>query len=173
VEEQAREAIRTQGARVTATRVRVLATLLDAVSALTHQEVFDRIGRAVSVDRVTVYRVLEWLVQSGLAHRIAGEDRVWRFSALHQSDHDHPTHDGHDGEAHTHAQHGHFQCDACRRMFCIDAPVGIEQTLQRLPAGFEGRDVEMVVRGLCPACGKEAAAPPPRRRSKDALRKEL
>ncbi|ODU62957.1 MAG: hypothetical protein ABT00_23285 [Bordetella sp. SCN 68-11] len=133
MEDLAREAIRAQGARVTATRVHVLATLMEAASALSHQELFDRIGSSVSVDRVTVYRVLEWLVQTGLAHRIAGE---------------------HHGEP-----HGHFQCDVCRRMFCIDAPVGIQQNLDRLPDGFEGRDVEMVVRGRCPACvqaGREA-----------------
>jgi Fur family ferric uptake transcriptional regulator len=146
VEDLAREAIRAQGARVTATRVHVLATLMDAASALSHQELFDRIASSVSVDRVTVYRVLEWLVQTGLAHRIAGEDRVWRFSVARPGDPDAHAHHQHSGP------HGHFQCDVCRRMFCIDAPVGIEQNLHRLPEGFEGRDVEMVVRGRCPAC---------------------
>ncbi len=174
MEEQARVAIRSQGARITATRVRVLAALMESASALSHQELFDRIGSSFSVDRVTVYRVLEWLVQSGLAHRIAGEDRVWRFSVARHADED----DAGDAAApHSHHAdvHGHFQCDTCRRMFCIDAPVGIEQNLARLPEGFEGRDVEVVVRGLCPAC----CAPEPSRarsshqRGKDALRKEL
>ena len=144
---------------------------------MSHQELFDRIGSKVSVDRVTVYRVLEWLVQTGLAHRIAGEDRVWRFSVARRGDHEHEAHDGSAGVVHHHGDpHGHFQCDACRRMFCIEAPVGIEQNLERLPAGFKGRDVEMVVRGLCPACGKqlpENDARQPHRRGKEALRKEL
>lgn len=161
MEEQARVAIRSQGARVTATRVRVLATLMESASALSHQELFDRIGSEFSVDRVTVYRVLEWLVQTGLAHRIAAEDRVWRFSIARHTDHEHG-HAAAEGQGdHVHHQgdpHGHFQCDACRRMFCIDAPVGVAQNLERLPEGFTGRDVEMVVRGLCPACGK--ALPP-------------
>lgn len=176
MEEQAREAIRTQGARVTATRVRVLATLMESTSALSHQELFDRIGSEVSVDRVTVYRVLEWLVQTGLAHRIAAEDRVWRFSIARHSEQEHE-HDGSAGHVHHHGDpHGHFQCDECRRLFCIDAPVGVAQNLERLPAGFKGRDVEMVVRGLCPACGNklpDSDARPPHRRSKEALRKEL
>lgn len=175
MEEQAREAIRAQGARVTATRVRVLATLMASSSALSHHELFDRIGSSVSVDRVTVYRVLEWLVQSGLAHRIAGEDRVWRFSVVSSGDHEHDAHSGHGGHGHHQEPHGHFQCDTCRRMFCIEAPIGVEQNLERLPAGFQGRDVEMVVRGLCPACGKQTVpdSPPPRRRTQKASRKEL
>ncbi|WP_299454844.1 transcriptional repressor [uncultured Pigmentiphaga sp.] len=148
MENLAREAIRAQGARVTATRVHVLATLMEAASALSHQELFDRIGSSVSVDRVTVYRVLEWLVQTGLAHRIAGEDRVWRFSVARPGDETGPDHAHH----HHGEPHGHFQCDVCRRMYCIDAPVGIQQNLDRLPEGFEGRDVEIVVRGRCPAC---------------------
>lgn len=151
MEEQARTAISATGARVTATRVRVLSSLLEAGSALSHQELFDRIGALGSVDRVTLYRVLEWLVETGLAHRIAGEDRIWRFSVAHPGEPDVP------GAAH-HAQepHGHFQCDACRRMFCIDAPVGVEQNLSRLPEGFVGRDVELLVRGTCPACARQA-----------------
>ncbi|GAA4324607.1 Fur family transcriptional regulator [Pigmentiphaga soli] len=167
MEEQAREAIRTQGARVTATRVRVLAGLMASSSALSHQELLDRIG---SVDRVTAYRVLEWLVQTGLAHRIAGEDRVWRFSvARHAED------DARHGHDHHGEPHGHFQCDVCRRMFCIDAPVGVEQNLARLPAGFEGREVDVVVRGLCPACAESLHAASARRsrpRGSQALRKE-
>lgn len=170
MENLARDAIRALGARVTATRVHVLAALMGSPSALSHQELFDRIGSTVSVDRVTVYRVLEWLVQSGLAHRIAGEDRVWRFSVA-----GHGEQEGAAGlvDAHQHHQsdpHGHFQCDSCRRMFCIDAPVGIEQNLERLPEGFEGRDVEMVVRGLCPACAQSRLADqrPTHRRGKSA-----
>jgi hypothetical protein len=33
------------------------------------------------LDRVTAYRVLRWLEQHGVAHRLADEERVWRFSA--------------------------------------------------------------------------------------------
>jgi len=150
VEDQARTAIRAQGARVTAARVNVLATLMRSSSALSHQELLDRLSPATSIDRVTAYRVLEWLVQSGLAHRIAGEDRVWRFSVGQPCGHDCEA-----GPAHQHTHHeahGHFQCDACNRMFCIDAPVGTQENLARLPEGFDGRDVEVLVRGLCPSC---------------------
>ncbi|MBK8524409.1 MAG: hypothetical protein IPL58_10055 [Betaproteobacteria bacterium] len=35
---------------------------------------------AGSLDRVTLYRVLDWLVESGLAVKGADERRVWRFS---------------------------------------------------------------------------------------------
>ena len=154
LEEQARTAISATGARITATRVRVLSSLLAAGSALSHQELFERIGSQGSVDRVTLYRVLEWLVETGLAHRIAGEDRIWRFSVAHPGEPDAKGHTHHANEP-----HGHFQCDACRRMFCIDAPVGVEQNLSRLPEGFVGRDAELLIRGTCPACARQVRKP--------------
>lgn len=151
MENQARTAIRDQGARVTTPRVNVLAALMRASSALSHQELLDRLSPSTAIDRVTAYRVLEWLVQTGLAHRIAGEDRVWRFSVARPCSHDCEA-----GPAHQHTHHGeahgHFQCDTCNRMFCIDAPIGTQENLARLPEGFDGRDVEVLVRGLCPNC---------------------
>ncbi len=154
MEVQARAAISATGARITAARVRVLSTLLDAASALTHQDLLDKLAGNGPIDRVTLYRVLDWLVESGLAHRIAGEDRIWRFSVAQPgeaaADADHH---------HAHEPHGHFQCDACRRMFCIDAPTGVEQNLARLPEGFVGRDIEMLVRGTCPACARQTRRP--------------
>jgi Fur family ferric uptake transcriptional regulator len=150
--EKARERVRATGARVTGARVRVLAVLMQADEALAHGEVQRRIehGDAAEVlDRVTLYRVLEWLVEAGLAHRVSGPDRVWRFS----------THD--DGRGHApHAQHGHFKCRRCERMFCMKTSPGLARTVRgMLPEGFSGDEVELTVLGLCAACA--ALAPEP------------
>ncbi|TMH21317.1 MAG: transcriptional repressor, partial [Betaproteobacteria bacterium] len=59
----------------------MLAALLRADEALTHHEVEHRLRRGQDVDRVTLYRVLEWLTEQGLVHKVSGEDRIWRFSA--------------------------------------------------------------------------------------------
>jgi Fur family ferric uptake transcriptional regulator len=90
---------------------------------------------AASVDRVTVYRVLDWLVSLGLAHRIAGEDRTWRFLATH-------------GEAH--ATHAHFMCSRCGRTVCLDE-VAVPPAV-KVPRGFEPSHVELNVKGVCAAC---------------------
>ena len=55
-------------------------------------------------DRVTLYRVLEWLVDNGLAHRVTDAQRVFRFSAA-------------DDTAKGHASHAHFRCEVCARVF--------------------------------------------------------
>lgn len=139
--DQARHLVRGRHARVTAPRVRVLAELLAAGQPLTHQDVQRRVGgdtHADPVDRVTVYRVLDWLVEAGLAHRVAGPDRVFRFSAQDLG----------------HGAHGHFRCTDCGRMFCIAGAAGAARLLRSiLPAGFTGETIELTVSGRCAQCG--------------------
>ncbi len=70
VRETARQRLQTLGQRVTPARLAVLATLLDSPRALSHHDVEVRIGaKSEHFDRVTLYRVLEWLVAQGLAHK--------------------------------------------------------------------------------------------------------
>lgn len=123
-----------RGARATRARVAVLATLLAASEALSHHDVESRLPRGIDVDRVTLYRVLEWLTDQGLAHKLAGDDRVWRFSSL-----------GHNAAS----GHAHFQCSGCGRMLCLDEA---RVPAIRLPSGFRRRDVEVTVKGTCDAC---------------------
>jgi Fur family ferric uptake transcriptional regulator len=155
--EQARERVRATGARVTGARVKVLAVLAQADEALTHTEVQRRLEHGDArelLDRVTLYRVLEWLVEAGLAHRVSGPDRVWRFSA-HGDGHGHGAHEGHG------PQHGHFKCRRCERMFCMKASTRLARTVRgMLPDGFAGDEVELTVLGLCADCAGAVAAGP-------------
>jgi Fur family ferric uptake transcriptional regulator len=155
--EQARERVRATGARVTGARVKVLAVLAQADEALTHTEVQRRLEHGDArelLDRVTLYRVLEWLVEAGLAHRVSGPDRVWRFSA-HGDGHGHGAHEGHG------PQHGHFKCRRCERMFCMKASTRLARTVRgMLPDGFAGDEVELTVLGLCADCAGAVPAGP-------------
>lgn len=149
--ELAEALIRGTGARVTAPRIEVLAALLAAERALTHQELEQRIDRGRGMDRVTIYRVLEWLTGQELAHRIAGADRTWRFNAAGHA---------HDGD------HAHFQCNACSTVFCLDE--ALPGPAVRLPRGFRPQQVELTIKGLCAKCTPSAThkggAPAPRHR---------
>jgi Fur family ferric uptake transcriptional regulator len=146
--ELAEDAIRRTGSRVTSPRVTVLAALLSESRALTHQEIEQRLQRSRGIDRVTLYRVLDWLVQYGLAHRIATGDRTWRFDA---TDREH----GH--------RHAHFQCGDCGTVVCLD-DAGAPPTVN-LPAGFRSHEIELTVKGTCAHCGRRRSKPrkPPER----------
>ena len=131
----AQRLIRAAGERLTAPRTAVLAVLLEARRALTHHEIESALGPGIPVDRVTVYRVLDWLVRLGLAHRIPGEDRTWRFGASRDP---------------SHGPHAHFTCSRCGKTVCLDdvaTPPAV-----KVPRGFVPQKVELTVQGLCASC---------------------
>ena len=133
---RAENLLATTGARQTRARREVLMTLLSAGEALSHHELERRLKRGHDVDRVTLYRVLEWLTEQGLAHKLSGHDRVWRYSAA--------------GHAPAGGRsHAHFECSACGKVICLD-----EARLPAisLPAGYRRRAVEITVKGRCDTC---------------------
>lgn len=90
------------------------------------------------VDRVTVYRVLDWLVDHKLAHRVSSDARSWQFNALEQVE----------------QEHGHFACRECERIFCLEEreqPVTVQ-----MPDGFRAEESELLVRGRCRDCAAKA-----------------
>jgi Fur family ferric uptake transcriptional regulator len=125
--------VRQAGGRVTDARVQVLGVLLEAGQALSHHEIELRMQRGAAVDRVTLYRVLDWMVEKGLAHRISSTDRVWRYSIAGAGHHD----------------HAHFHCDHCGRLLCLDR---LKKQSVRLPRGYRSKRVELTVKGLCADC---------------------
>lgn len=136
-QDRATALIEARGAQATPTRIRVLTMLLAADTALSHHTLMAQsltAGRAI--DKVTLYRVLDWLVAQQLAHSVTGQDRVRRFSAAH---------------AH-HQGHAHFECDSCGRLYCLAEAA----TPPAMPAGFETRCVELTVHGQCADCRASA-----------------
>lgn len=140
--EAAQARLRQLGARVTQPRVAILACLIDATEPLTHQAVIDRLPADGDVDRVTVYRVLDWLVDQGLAQKRAGNDRVFRFTLVeHEA-----------ARAQVHRQHSHFHCTRCDRTFCLESAG--KSVAPKVPSGFAVEHVELTVNGVCAECGK-------------------
>ncbi|MDR2613957.1 MAG: transcriptional repressor [Candidatus Accumulibacter sp.] len=127
------ESIRRRGARATPARIRVLRLLLDAPAPLSHAEIETRLGDAAP-DRVTLYRVLDWLVDSGLAHKNADAGRVFRYSAASLGEH---------------ATHVHFRCELCGGVYCLDASPPV---VPALPPGFSLTRVDFDLRGTCTRC---------------------
>ena len=134
------EQIRRCGARATPARIRVLQLLRETPGALNHNQIEQALGES-ALDRVTLYRVLDWLVENGLAHKSADANRVFRFSVAAESEH---------------AKHVHFCCDSCGKVFCLDqAP----PSPPAMPDGFSLSRADFDLRGCCASCGPDT--PPP------------
>jgi Fur family ferric uptake transcriptional regulator len=133
--EKAKELIRHTGNRLTHNRLRTLAILLAEQYALTHREIEERVNMKEQLDRVTLYRVLEWLSKNNLVHKIAGDDRVWRFRV--------------NTELHSH-QHAHFICTRCTKVTCL-SDYRIKSS-PSLPLGYLFHEIELTIKGLCAEC---------------------
>ena len=126
---------RSLGARATPARVAVLALLESAERALSHHDV-EAVLADSGYNRVTLYRVLDWMERTGLAHRTVDALRVFRYSIAATN-------------ASLHKTHAHFRCDDCGKVYCLeDIPVASPA----LPAGFSGKTVELCVSGHCARC---------------------
>ena len=132
---RAEEMIQNTGDRVTSARVRVLGILLAEKQAITHHEIEERLSNAQKLDRVTLYRVLEWFNKKNLVHKVVSGDRKWRFRA--------------NAGVHSH-QHAHFKCSRCTKVICLD---NLKAEYRRhLPTGYRTQEVELTVKGLCVEC---------------------
>jgi Fur family ferric uptake transcriptional regulator len=132
--------IRATGARVTRQRVLVLDFLLSQEKSLTHHEIQAHLTKKLheELDSVTLYRVLEWLTENELIHRIAGADQVWRFSA---------------GAGHHAHEHAHFQCTTCEQVTCF-TDLALPRKI-KLPDGFQTQEIDFLIKGTCANCNRK------------------
>lgn len=131
----AEQLIQNSGQRPTIVRCAVLDALLGAGEASSHTDVLERLKNAGEYDRVTVYRVLDWLTAHGLAHKVAGAGRAWRFQATRNE---------------TMHRHAHFQCNRCGKVSCLP---NIQPTIpKQIPADVSVESVELNIKGICSDC---------------------
>jgi Fur family ferric uptake transcriptional regulator len=126
------------GVKVTPGRVRVLETLLASLQPMSHADIEALLPDA---DRVTLYRVLDSLVNCGLAFRAVDTHGIFRFSAS--------------GERREHQGHVHFRCTDCGGVFCLEAA---PPRPPKLPRGFLLSAAEYDVRGVCADCHKKTVS---------------
>ena len=130
---KALELIQAQAQTPTSARVLVLDTLLSASLPLSHPEIQKQITEPI--DRVTIYRVLDWLSTQGFVHSVISPDKTRRFKA---SSH------------HTQHQHAHFECTACGQVYCLDEANDV--ITQSLPTNFVATSIHLTISGVCAAC---------------------
>jgi Fur family ferric uptake transcriptional regulator len=138
--------LRNAGLRVTRSRLAVVQALVEAPTPSSALDVLATIGGA-ELDRVTVYRTLNSLVDHGLAHRIDPGDRIWRYGLI--------------GEAHE--EHAHFVCDACGEIKCLeDAMIRVTMKGGKEPENFTVTQRDVYLHGTCERCTDRPSAAPRR-----------
>lgn len=122
----------------TARRELVLETIGNHRDVLRPSEILERVRKRISINRVTLYRILDLLVEKDLVRRLSAGDRTFRY-----------------GLAGTprHPDHAHFHCVQCGLMECMEpAAVPLEVKKFRHLQSAKIQRVEIRLDGLCQAC---------------------
>jgi Fur family ferric uptake transcriptional regulator len=108
---------------------------------LSADDIFQTMERNGPINRVTVYRILDLLVEHGIVERLSSGGRAAHYG-LAPNDY--------------HRPHPHFYCKSCGQMDCLN-PDSLNVDTHPLLKTFPGRidKVEVRVDGICKNCVKQ------------------
>lgn len=120
--------------RITETRREVLSYFLEQQHALSHKDLESNFK---TYDRVTLYRTLNSFTEKGVLHRVGDDTGMVSYAVCFDTCA--PKEHNHD--------HMHFKCDECGQLECLDQHIPELQV-----AGYQIREVNLVINGLCKSC---------------------
>jgi len=124
----------------TSNRLRVLEIIGNSFYPLSAHEVFETLNRTQDINRVTVYRILDILVEKKVAERMSAGDRAFRYGLAPNPNHQ---------------RHYHFYCTHCGNMECLN-PESLHLDMRSIRRTFSGliEKAEVRLDGICRACLK-------------------
>jgi len=128
------------GLEPTTNRIRVLEVVGNNRYPLTATDIYTTVERTHQINRVTVYRILDLLVEKQLLEKLAVGGRA-AYYGMAPNEH--------------HERHPHFYCTACGQMDCLtpdSLPIDQENLKKYLPGHIS--KIEIRVDGLCKNCLK-------------------
>lgn len=129
------EALHTRNLKATHNRIEVLNAIEEHDKAIPYSKIQKQVD---AIDRVTLYRTLNALMESGLIHKVSVENDETFYAICSTKCTD---------KAHNH-QHVHFRCTECKEVSCVQA-TGLE-TLS-IP-GYSVASFEIQAVGVCKSC---------------------
>ena len=120
--------------RNTTAKTAVLEILTQSKTALSHTEIQKQIGTLC--DRVTIYRILDRLLNDDLIHKTINLDGTIKYVKCR---HAHPV------QIHNHA---HFSCQKCHEVTCLESV----KPSYLIPHNYKVHDLNFTLSGLCPNC---------------------
>lgn len=132
--------VRSHGMRVTPAILATLARLEQSEEALSHEALTLKMGEQAP-DRVTLYRILERLIQAGIVQRYTDSSRIQHFSLKQEM------------------AMGSFECDICHYVIPIENDPVLAAAMQLVKArlseqGMAEREVTLASYGICSDCNQ-------------------
>jgi Fur family transcriptional regulator, ferric uptake regulator len=124
--------------RTTQTRQEILHLFLKRDYALSHGDIEKEIDN--SLDRVTVYRTLKTFLDKGLIHKVLDDEGSLKYALCNEAC----------SVAGHHHNHVHFKCTKCGQTNCL---TNVEIPAVKLPKGYKPKEINLLIQGVCEACG--------------------
>ena len=124
----------------TPNRLRVLEVIGSNPSPMGAPEIFKTLRRTADINRVTVYRILDLLAETGLAMRLSGFGRGLVYGLAPNENH---------------PPHPHFHCRSCGALQCLQPgilPLDVREIQRTFPGEITGLDIRFS--GICGNCLK-------------------
>ncbi|EAW37028.1 Fur family transcriptional regulator [Lyngbya sp. PCC 8106] len=126
--------MRAKGLRITPQRFAVYANLRSRFDHPTVEEILLDVNRDLPISsKATVYSALSVLREVGLVREVLLEEGVTRYDAKVEP-------------------HHHFCCQTCGAIQDIDWETFSRLQLDRLPAGIQVKNYEVILKGECDRC---------------------
>jgi len=120
--------------RNTTAKTQIQELIITSSIALSHSEIQKSLEGLC--DRVTIYRVLERLLNEDVIHKIVNVDGVVKYAGCHSCT-----------AKHNH-NHIHFSCEKCKSVTCLQNV----QPSYKLPQNYIVSEMNFTLSGLCPQC---------------------
>lgn len=129
------EILQRHGIRPTAVRILLLEIMerFENTFSLADLEV-----EADTLDKSSIFRTLTLFAQHHLLHVVEDGSGATKYCLCHN-----------DHACCVEEMHCHFHCEACGKTFCLDQ---IHIPAISYPEGYEVREINYLIKGLCPAC---------------------
>ena len=126
--------------RKTPTRLAIIQCLIVSNSPQSESEMHEAMSG--THDRITFYRTIQTLMETGIVHRIVADNTTVRYALNHCSiqHHEHSS------------DHVHFHCRECSKVECLkDIPV----QQYELPQGYVREECQVIIKGICKQCASK------------------
>lgn len=135
-----KQTLRAQGLRVTPSTLATLECLEHASQAISHDDLTQQLG-GKAPDRVTLYRILERLMQVGLVQRYTDSSRTQRFALTER------------------AAIGLFECDSCHHVIPIQQDPALKAAIELVKSHLSGhgmteQEITLSSHGICQDCNR-------------------
>lgn len=123
--------------RNTASKTAILELITNSDVALSQIEIQKTLNGLC--DRVTIYRVLDRLVNEDSIHKISTPDGTVKYASCNHN---------HENHSHSHHHHVHFNCEKCLAVTCLD---NVEPVFE-VPENYKVKEMNFTLTGICPNC---------------------